>query len=519
VKSKSNAGQLPHGLLKLSIFATGLSGIIAEYSLSTLASWFIGNAVVQFTIVVSLMLFAMGVGSRLSRLYHRNLLDSFIRIELLLSLLSGASSAAVYGSQSFATWTPILLYGLALAIGLLIGLEIPLVMRIAERDTRLSENVSQVLANDYIGSLFGGLIFAFFALPKLGMTWTPPVFASVNLLIALLLVWKARALLEKPRQTSIQAIMAGLAFILMLTVIKPITVYGEQLRYRDKIIYADQSPYQRIVLTEFRDIYWFYLNGKLQLSSFDEWRYHETMVHPIMLAAPRQNNILILGGGDGCLARELLRYEDLESITIVDIDPAVTHLWSEHQILNKINNNSLSDSRVKILNRDAMIFVADCKEMFDLIFVDLPDPSSLDICRLYSVEFYSELHSLLSPGGFISTQATSPIFSPEAFVCIQKTMLASGLQCGAWHTHVPTMGEWGWVYGQRAPYISNDLFYKNISESEKIPKGLKFYNAQVSRALFKFGTDTYADSSNVLINRIGDPLLLGYYRNSFWDIE
>lgn len=511
-------------VLRLSLFATGLSGIVAEYGLSTLAAWFLGDSVIQFTLVMSLMLFAMGLGSRWSRTIEGALLDRFIRTELLLSLLAGSSSVLVHAAQGQVPWMPTLLYGLAMAIGFLIGLEIPLVMRIAADDCELKENVSSAMEVDYIGSLAGGLLFAFVALPRLGMTWTPPVFGLVNLLVALALLAVSLPRLRQPRITVSLSLATLAGYGLLLAAVEPIVEHGEQRRYRDPIVHSEQSLYHRIVLTRYRDWTWFYLNGHLQLSTFDEAVYHECMAHPPLALAADAGRVLVLGGGDGCLAREILRDPRVTELTLVDLDPAVTRLFSTRPELRELNRDSFRDPRLRLIHGDGAL-VADTLDggspaRWDLVYIDLPDPDSVDLARLYSVEFYRRLMQRLGPGGVLVTQATSPLFSREAFVCIQRTLEAAGLGgVRAWHDQVASMGEWAWVMGQVPPLLEEQEFHRRLADPARLPAGLKHLNATLAPALFAFGAEVYGDSARIMPNRVGTSTLADYYRRGFWDLE
>jgi len=176
--------------LKASLFATGCAGIVAEFVLSTLATYLIGNAIFQWTIVMSLMLFAMGLGSHASRFFKKNLLDVFILVEFLLSILCAVAAELAYGLAAFTHYTGLIIYSQAFIIGCLIGLEIPLVTRLNDDYEELRVNISGVMEKDYFGALFGGLLFAFLALPYLGMTYTPIILGSINFLVASFLLWK-----------------------------------------------------------------------------------------------------------------------------------------------------------------------------------------------------------------------------------------------------------------------------------------------------------------------------------------
>ncbi|MEM6456608.1 MAG: polyamine aminopropyltransferase, partial [Acidobacteriota bacterium] len=439
--------------LKACVFATGLTGIVAEYLMATLASYLLGNTVVQWTLVLSLMLFAMGVGSHVSRWLRGDLLDAFIAVELLLSLLSASSAALVYAASIWVDALAPLIYTVAFAIGLLIGIEIPLATRLNERFESLRLNISAVLEKDYYGALLGGLLFAFVALPHLGLTHTPIALGAINLAVAGGLYARFRGHTRRPRR--LLAGFVGVVTLLAALVVyaEPLVMHSEQRRYRDRVVYQEQTPYQRIVLTRWRDDHWLYLDGHLQLSTRDEARYHEALVHPAMCLVETPTRVLILGGGDGMALREVLKHDAVEQVTLVDLDPAMVALARSHPALRAANGGSLDDPRATVVAADAYAFLRRPLPMraWDVILVDLPDPKTIDLARLYSRPFYALAARGLAPGGALVTQATSPFFARRAFLSIWRTVAASPGFAAAtgYAVHVPTMGEWGFVIGQR----------------------------------------------------------------------
>ncbi|MEE9517978.1 MAG: hypothetical protein V3V52_12800, partial [Candidatus Adiutricales bacterium] len=286
-------------VLKVSIFATGCAGIVAEFVLATLATYTVGNAVLQWTVVMSLMFFAMGIGSRLSSFFREKLLDSFIIVEFILSLLCASSAVLAYGLAAYTAYIGLLIYTQALAIGFLIGLEIPLVTRLNNAYEDLRSNIAAIMEKDYYGSLLGGLLFAFFALPYLGLTYTPIALGSINFLVASLLLWRFYGLVGRKKLLVSGFVLSLSALIVMGVLAKPIILYGEQRQFRDKIILAKQTPHQKIVITQWKNHHWLFINGQEQFSTFDEEKYHEPLVHPAMNLASSREKVLILGGGDG----------------------------------------------------------------------------------------------------------------------------------------------------------------------------------------------------------------------------
>ncbi|PCH73017.1 MAG: spermidine synthase [Flavobacteriaceae bacterium] len=510
---------LKSNILRIAIFATGLSGIVAEYILSTLATYFLGNSVLQWTMVMSTMLFAMGIGSRLSRSLKTNLLEKFIFIEFTLSFLVCFSSLAVYTASAYTFYAGGLIYGLSMLIGLMIGMEIPLVMRLNNEFQSLRVNISSVLENDYYGSLAGGIFFAFIGLPYLGLTYTPILLGLVNFCVALgllIVLWKEISNKQQRRITSIAAVV-GFILISAFFVAKPIILFGEQKKYKDKIVYSEQSKYQKIVITQWKNDFWLYINGNQQLSSFDEEMYHEPLVHPIMSLTKTPHNILILGGGDGCAVREILKYEDVKTITLVDLDPAMTNLGKENKILRKMNKNAFDSDKLQIINTDGYNFIENTDQRYDVIIIDLPDPKTIEMSRLYSYEFYRKCYKHLRKHGVIITQAGSPYFASDAFNCINKTMQKANFTTIPMHNQVVTLGEWGWILG--AKNISEENLKKELHSLKFDHMETRWINNEAMKLLTSFGKDFFKkDNLEIKTNEIHDPVLYKYYLNGTWDI-
>lgn len=506
-------------LLKAAIFATGFSGVVAEYILSTLATYFLGDSIFQWIMIISLMLFSMGLGSRFSKLFHENLLKKFLLVEFLLSILVAFSPLAVYTLAAYSEAYGLLIYLLAIGIGLLIGMEVPLVIRINNEFEQLRYNISNILENDYYGSLLGGVFFAFVGLPVLGLMYTPFVLGLVNFLVACMLIivlWKLFSPADKKT-----FIPSGIVVLVMLLggllAAKPIIMYGEQARYKDKVVYTKQTKYQRIVMTQWKDDYWLYLNGNQQLCTRDEVMYHEPLVHPAMTLHPHPVNILILGGGDGCAAREILKYPTVETVKLVDLDPDMTKLGQTSPILTQLNNNSLNDNKVTIENADGFNYVQQTKESYDVIIIDFPDPRSVELGRLYSYEFYSNCYRLLRPQGIVITQAGSPYFATKAFECIQKTMAEAGFNTLPLHNQVITLGEWGWSMGQKqSPYPDLQQTLRKLQFS--VPT--QWIDNEAMQLITSFGKTSYLtkDSDSVEVNSIHNPVLYKYYLKGNWDL-
>lgn len=506
-------------ILKLCLFATGLSGIVAEYVLSTLATYFLGDSVFQWTMIVSIMLFSMGLGSRFSKNFEGNLLRKFITLEFILSILVSFVSVLVYTASAYTSFTSVTIYGLSIIVGLLIGMEIPLVIRINESYEVLKVNVSSALENDYYGSLLGGVFFAFIGLPFLGLTYTPFVLGAVNFAVAIVLFFALKEQISRKEKSwlTIAGSIIALAIFSGALMAKDIIQTGEQRRYQDQVIYQHQSQYQNIVITQSGEDYWLFINGNQQLSTLDEVKYHEPLVHPALKLHPDPKNVLILGGGDGCAAREVLKYVKVDSIDLVDLDPAMTKLGNEHFIFTEMNQNSLNHPKVNVINEDAYQFLESTKSFFDVIIIDLPDPKNVELGRLYSFEFYKLCYKKLRPHGIIVTQAGSPYFAAKAFRCIEKTVRAAGFAAIPYHNHILTMGEWGWILGAKNESeipVKKALMQIDFNDNET-----KWIDNTAMRMMLTFAKDPFLDpADSIKLNTIHQPVLYKYYTKGRWDL-
>ena len=462
------------------------------------------------------MLFTMGIGSQLSRYIKGNVLQTFLLIEFGLSVLICISPLVVYSIAGYTQYIHIVVYGLSALIGLCIGFEIPLVTRLNEEFEDINTNVSSVLSWDYVGSLVGGLAFAFWGLPHLGIKNTAFLFGLLNFLAATLLLlsyWKE----QKQNKSWILGIGVLVVFILGFGFLKSdqIMLYGEQNRYKDKIVFVKESKYQKIVITTWLDSYWLYINGNLQLSTIDEFLYHEPMIHPIMQISKERKDILIIGGGDGFNVKELLKYDDVESITIVDLDPEMTSIGKGYLPVVLANDSSLHNARVRVLNEDGFVYVQNTKDFYDVIIVDLPDAKGVDLNKLYTREFYAMAHLHLRPNGHIITQAGSPYYATRAYECINKTMKSSGFETLKLHNQIPSMGEWGWILGSKRFTVEEMTHLLHDPDFPKV--NTRWLNLESVDMMLSFGKPL-ADTSEIKINTINDPVLYRYQLNANWDL-
>lgn len=491
-------------LLLFSVFIIATCGLVYELIHAAIASYLLGDSITQFSTVIGVYLFSMGIGSYLSKYVKKNLIHVFIRVELIIGLLGGCSSALLFYLFQNGSNFHVALYGMVSLIGILVGLEIPLLMRILKDRWEFSELVSKIFTFDYIGALLASLLFPLILVPHLGLLRTAFLFGIMNLLIGL---WTVYLFRNKLRSVTGYYITGGIFLTILLCGIIYATRFMEWLEtsnYSDSIIYSKSTSYQRIVITRHRDDLRLYLNGNLQFSSRDEYRYHEALVHPVLAQGVRGGDVLILGGGDGIAAREVLKYPDIKSITLVDLDPMMTELFSTHPVLCALNNNSLSSTKVNIINADAFVWLKETnRKNYDAIIIDFPDPSNFSLGKLYSTAFYRLIKSNLKPAGVGVVQSTSPLFARQSFWCIDETLRCVGFVTQPYHTYLPSFGEWGFIK------FTMDRFEKDY----QFPKEVQFITLEGMSNMTHFPPDM--DHIVAEPNSLNNQMLVHYFEKEW----
>jgi spermidine synthase len=486
-------------ILFLSVFLIAACGLIYELIAGTLASYLLGDSVLQFSTVIGSYLFAMGIGSFLSRYLVRGLVSRFVTIELMVGLVGGFSSAMLFLAFAYTESFRLVLYLLVIAVGILVGLEIPLLMRILKDRFDLRDLVAHVLTFDYLGALGASLLFPLLLVPHLGLVRSAVLFGIINALVAF---WTTFLFKE---QLPSRAWQRGMCVAVLLALgggmfaADRVVDLAEQNLYADDVIFARNTRYQRIVLTRWRDDLRLFLNSHLQFSSRDEYRYHEALVHPGLSFVSGARHVLVLGGGDGLAVREILKYPTVESVTLVDLDPEMTRLFREHPVFSALNNHSLQSPKVRVINSDAFPWLEKNDGIFDFVVVDFPDPTSFSLGKLYTTAFYRSLRRHVARYGAVAVQSTSPLFARKSFWCIAETMKQAGFRTYPYHVYVPSFGEWGFVLGSFVPYEPPDT----------LPSGLRFLVARDLPELFEFPRDM--EAVEVEPNRLNDQVLVRYY--------
>ncbi|MGA9493546.1 MAG: polyamine aminopropyltransferase [Mycobacterium sp.] len=474
-------------VLLAAVAACAACGIIYELALLTLSTSLNGGGIVATSLIVAGYIAALGAGALVVKPLLAWPAITFVAVEALLGVVGGLSAAALYVMFSFVGGSLLMLAVGTALIGGLVGAEVPLLMTLLQRGrtagaTDTGRTVANLTAADYLGALIGGLVWPFLLLPHLGMIRGAAATGIVNLLAAAVVAIFLLRQGVSARQliTALCALAAALALLATLLLsAQDIETSSRQRLYADPIIAYRQSAYQEIVVTRRGNDMRLYLDGGLQFSSRDEYRYTESLVYPVLGAGAR--SVLVLGGGDGLAARELLRSPGVDNIVQVELDPAVIEL--ARSTMRSANGGSLDNPRVHIVTGDAMTWLRKTgRPSFDAVIVDLPDPDTPVLGRLYSTEFYALVARVLTPGGLMVVQSGSPYSTQTAYWRTISTISDAGYAVTPYHVYVPTFGDWGFALARRGDAAPRPVLPRNAPP-------LRFLNQSVLNSATVFAPD------------------------------
>jgi spermidine synthase len=495
--------QRQSAILLASILIVALCGIAYELIIGTVSSYLLGNSVYQFSLTIGTFMFAMGIGSYLSKLLSKDLVQNFIIIEVIISLVGGACSMILFMAFPLVNAIyHVVMYSLIIIIGALVGMEIPILTTILSAKQSMRDSIANVMSLDYIGALIGSISFPLLLLPHLGLIRSSFAIGLANILTAIINIYFFRKHLKHYKLLMTSAISILVALIVFMVLGTRLTSFAESHLYFDQIIYKKQTPYQSLTLTrsnnnrEFR----LYIDGHIQFSSRDEYRYHESLVHPVMAVPGKVENVLVLGGGDGLAVRELVKYQSIKQIDLVDIDPEITRLGKELPMLALLNKKSLFDPRVNIFNQDAFIFINQPGRLYDRVIIDMPDPHNEAINKLYSKEFYKMIARRMTDNGVLISQSSSPFFTRKTFWGIEKTLAHVFAKTESFQITVPSFGVWGYHMAT----VNN-----NFPEEYLFGEEADWMNTQVMQAAKVFSQDIA--KLEVPVNSIMEPKLYHLY--------
>jgi spermidine synthase len=504
-------------LLFLNVVIIAVCGLVYELLAATVSSYLLGDSVTQFSLVIGVYLTSMGLGAWISRYINMRVARGFCEVQLLIALIGGTSAPVLFFVFGMTGKVAVVLYLEVMVIGALVGLELPLLMRLLEKDLQFKDLISRVLALDYVGALFASLLFPLVFVPMLGLVRTALLMGFVNAVVGLWATSLLRFELRPSARASLRVRGVILAVALAVGVIKAeaLTEMAEERVFRDPIVYAESTPYQRIVVTSAHESFQVYLNGQLQLDASDEYRYHEALVHPAVAALGRPlRRALVLGGGDGLALRELFRYPQIEAVTLVDLDPGMTSLSRRFEPLAALNRRSYEDGRLTVVNEDAFLWVdgeaKDGREAaWDLVVVDFPDPNNYGLGKLYTRHFYQRLRALVAPGGRVVVQSTSPLAVNRSYWTIIATLEAAGFVVHPMQVTVPSFGVWGFGLAGVGDFAAPRELGAPEAGGRFVPEGLRFVDSEVMRGMFVLPRDMAR--VEVEVNRLDNQILVRRY--------
>ena len=479
-------------------FVIAICGLVYELLAGTLSSYLLGDSIYHFSLVIGLFMSSMGVGAWLSRFIEERLERAFVLIQFSIAIVGGFSAFILFYAFAYLENYDAFLYLITILLGSMLGVEIPLIIRILKKSFSLKTNISNVFTMDYLGALFASLMFPLVLVPQLGLMQTSFLFGGLNLMVGAMAWYIFRDILSR----KYLVVIVIIATILILGFVKSSTLTSliENKLYQHNIIYSKQTPYQKLIVTGEKGRIQFYINGAIQFDTIDEHRYHESLVHPVMSMAKAHENVLIIGGGDGMALREVLKHDDVGHITLVDLDPAITTLFKTHPTLSKLNHHAYKSPKVTVVNQDAWKFIETATVLYDVIIIDLPDPNNISLSRLYSQTFYRLLSSHLSRSGAMVTQASSPMFSTDAFWCIAQTLEDADFHTLPYHTYIPSFGEWGFILASKLVLPLDTL---------KPVKDLHYIDTETLKNMQYF--DKNIAKTDVESNKLSTHKLIYYY--------
>lgn len=491
-------------ILSFSVFVAGLCSIIYELLISATATYFLGNGVMQFSILIGVYMFSMGIGAYLSKFFQDQSLDFFVRLEVMLGLVGGISVPLLY--FLFVYVSPAILQTFCLVImfmiGLMTGMEVPLLTFMNE-DEKYKDNLSNFLSLDYLGGLIATLLFPFLLLPFVGLFYSSLLFGAVNIILGL---WLNHKLLKKRNTTFYFGVFVLALLVVLGFYTSSLLKVWEEKIYKSPIVENIQSPYQKIVMTKNNNDVKLFLNRSIQFSSADEHRYHEMLVHIPLSLHSQPKNILILGGGENLASREVLKHESVQSIDVVDIDQMMFDLSKTNKQLLEINQKASLNPKVNLITDDAFTYLKDNTKMYDVIIADLPDPSNDAIAKLYSKQFFGLAKKSLKQDGIFVTQSGEVYFSNTAFSCIKNTVSDIFPFTKTYQVYIPSFGYWGYTIAK-----NSDFDEKNHRE---LPKNLKYLTESEFVNSFEMPKDISIVATK--INTLDNPIVLEYFLDDWY---
>jgi len=243
-----------------------------------------------------------------------------------------------------------------------------------------------------------------------------------------------------------------------------------------------QTPYQTVEVHDTKSFgKLFRLDGHLMTSEKDEFFYHENLVHVAAITHPAPKTALIIGGGDGGSAEELLKHQTIESVTLVEIDLAVLDIARKY--FAEVHRGALTDPRLTVKVEDGLAFVRGATDTYDLIVLDLTDPGGASE-PLYGAEFYRTCAARLNPTGAMTLHIASPVAHPERVRAAMANLRAVFSVVIPYLVSIPLYGGL-WMMACASPTL-NPAYLTPLEANRRIAtrgiRDLQYYNGEVHRA-------------------------------------
>lgn len=551
--------------INLAVFVMSIAGcgLIYQYLLASYSGRVIGVMEATIFTIMTLMIVFMGFGSFVVKHFKNkflwfSILESAIAVTAVstIFIISGANALAfqlpdviahvfnipvdVVPEDGFVGTVSELLtkvsYVMAALLGFLLGMEIPFLAAIREeihKDKELDNNIGVIYGVDYLGAGVGAFLWIF-VLIKFDISESLKYVTYINVLVGFFFILSFKKHIKKVKTAMAIQIITGLFIYFACNAIPQWQENLTQSMFRDKIIYTENTKFQNFVVTrgynreKDENIDSLFINGKTQFSSSDEGMYHSLLVIPAYTAATNPETALFIGGGDGLGLRDILK-SDIKQVTLMDLDERLVHFFKE-PVYGKdgkqvnaefiaLNEGAFKDERVNFEFGDAFLNVKKAMRegrKYDVIVVDLPDPSHPDLNKLYSKTFYKMLNEIMTDGGAITIQSSSPYSSKEAFISIGKTLNASGFHTQQYQHQIPSFGgQWGWTIGTK----SLPMPKARIASQMELPIEDGWLHKSKLLSTFSFGKNYYKNVENIKVNTIDNNATYLYYQQAWNELS
>lgn len=296
----------------------------------------------------------------------------------------------------------------------------------------------------------------------------------------------------------------------------PIIYFEEQSKYEDKVLFTAETQYHKLVITQWHQDHWFFIDQLKNIGSIDEYLYYEPMAHSVFKLADGLEEVLVIGGENGCLIREVLKHNQIKNIDVISYDTLLRNLGIENRYFVTMNKTAFSDEKVQIIHEDILQYISNETKKYDAIFIDLPDPRSIETNQYYTIEFYNIIRKMLADDGIMITQAGSPYYATQAFYAIGRTIEEAGLNVLPIHNQILTLGEWGWYICSKN--LKSEELKLRLIDKKELSIETNWFNREAANLISSFGK-TYSDTLHVPINSLDNPIVYRYYLKGNWNLN